>query len=54
LCACVTKNQAEPVNKKITIGIIIKHLSTGYPPGNNMMERSGRIYAGFAWHYGLV
>jgi len=39
------------LDKKISVSIIIKHSATSYPPDNNMMQRTGSIYAGLTWHH---
>ena len=40
-----------PLDKKISVSIIIKLSATSYPPNNNMMQRTGSIYAGLTWHH---
>ncbi|HSO67288.1 MAG TPA: hypothetical protein VLP30_05475, partial [Desulfatirhabdiaceae bacterium] len=35
---------------KIPVGIIIEYVSTRYSSDNDMIERSGFIYACFSWH----
>jgi hypothetical protein len=40
--------------QKISVSIIIKYSATSYPPDNNMMQRTGSIDAGLAWHHILI
>jgi len=50
LCFCVGNDFPQPLNKEVSVVIIIKHFSTAYSPGNNMVQCSWGIYTGFSWH----
>ena len=41
---------AQSIQKIITVGIIEKNLSSINPPHNDMVQRSGCVYAGFSRH----
>jgi len=42
------------LHEKVSVVIIIKHFSTTYSPGNNVVKRSWSIYAGFSWYEGTI
>jgi hypothetical protein len=43
----------QPFCKKIPVGVIMEDAAARYPPDNDVIERSGRIYTCFSWHGSL-
>ena len=59
-CPCKTfgfgffNNVAQAFNKISAVGVALKDWSTFDPPGHDVMQGSGGVYAGFSWHAGKV
>jgi hypothetical protein len=45
---------AQPRNKVFLIRIIDKDFATFDTAADNVVQRSGCIYAGFSWHAGII
>jgi hypothetical protein len=52
--AGVYKNLAQPVNKVLIVDLVFKYGLELYPPDNDVVQCSGRIYSGFSRHEGRL
>jgi len=47
---CLGKNSRQPIDQVLAIFIVIEYFPAFYPPDYDMLQKTGRIYAGYSAH----